>query len=259
MSDGLERNIDSSFASRAVPILILSVVLFAFVSFVVIDRVSHSAYSSLYYTLAALFDAGGVGGFDTPLISMTPLFSKSFYILTGISLMDGTVKVVIVSFLIATLLDLITGINIKSKIIARSARRMKGHVIVCGYSPLGEKVCDGLASKKRRFVIIDKDRTKIEEIENKRYPFIEGEFTSTATLESASIGSASEIVFATESDFDNMLGIVTARAISKDVKIISRAKEETARAGMHSAGANLCIVPELLAGLEIGEMVAAKV
>ncbi|MCL4403595.1 MAG: NAD-binding protein [Candidatus Marsarchaeota archaeon] len=258
MSDGLE-SAEESFASRAVPILIISVVLFALISFLVIDKMSHNTYSSLYYTLAALFDAGGVGGFDTPLISTTPLFSQDFYILTGISLIDGMIKVVIVSFLIASLLDLITGINIKSKIVARSAHQMIGHVIVCGYSPLGEKVCDELAANKKKFVIIDKDKTKIEEIESKGYSFIEGDFTSSATLESASIKSASEIVFATESDFDNMLGIVTARTISKEVKIVSRAKEETARASMHSAGATLCVVPELLAGLEIGEMVATKV
>jgi len=258
MSDGFG-TVEESFASRAVPLLILSVIAFAILSFYIINSVSHSEYASLYYTLSALFDAGGVGGFDVPLMSSTPLFSQSFYILSAVSLLDGAVKIIIVSFLIASLLDAITGLNIRSKIIARSARRMKGHVIICGYSSLGEKICDELAGRKKRFIIIDKDKSKIEEIENKRYPFIEGDFTDNQTLARASIGTAEEIIFATENDFDNMLGIVTARNMSKSVKIVSRAKEESARNGMHNAGASLCVVPELLAGLEIGEMLASKV
>ncbi len=258
MADGLE-NAEESFASRAVPLLILSVMAVAFLSFSVVYSVSHIAYASLYYTLSALFDAGGVGGFDMQLIGSTPLFSSGFYVLSAISLADGAVKIIIVSFLIASLLDVLTGLNIRSRIVARSARRMRGHVIVCGYSPLGEKICDELASKGKRFVVVDKDKAKIEEIENKGYPFIEGDFSNKLTLKGASIDNAEEIVFTTENDFDNMLGIVTARNLSKTVKVVSRAKEEAARASMHNAGANLCVVPELLAGLEIGEMVASKV
>ena len=85
---------------------------------------------------------------------------------------------------------------------------------------------------------------------------VEGDFTDRKVLDSASISKAKAIVFTTESDFINLLGIVTAHHMEPELKIITRARSESSVRKMQRGGADLCLVPEVVAGIELGERIA---
>ncbi len=116
-----------------------------------------------------------------------------------------------------------------------------------------------MKEQKRRFVVVEKDASKIETLRGLGYTAIRGNFSDERILKKCSIGSAKAVIFCTESDFENLLGIVTAYYLNPNIDIISRAREESSVTKMHRAGASLCVVPEILAGLDMGDIIARKI
>ena len=180
-------------------------------------------------------------------------YAGAYYTVMAISFLDGLAKAVIVGFLIAAFINLLSNIDIKSTLGIMTAKRLKDHVIVCGYSMLAERLCKDMARDNLRFVIIDNDPAKVGTLRDLKFNVIDGDFTRRPILESASLKNARAIIFATESDFVNLLGIVTAHHMYPEVKIIARAKQVANVTKMQRGGAELCLVPEVVAGLELGE------
>lgn len=136
---------------------------------------------------------------------------------------------------------------------------MRKHTIVCGYSMLAERLCRELKKNNERFVVVEKDAEKANVLRELGYTVLNGDFRSEAVLHLAGISNAKAVVFATESDYENLLGIVTARHTDPKTRIIARAREQSSVTKMQRAGAEYCLIPEIVAGLEMGENVAKAV
>jgi voltage-gated potassium channel Kch len=215
-------------------------------------------YDATYFTLSALFDINGV--------SLAPAFNyhllvldNEFYTTFPLLMLDGIVKIVAIGFILAGVVELISVINLFEKLSNIGIRKMNKGIIICGYNDLAESICLRLKKDKKRFVVVDKDPAKVETLRGLGYIAVKGDFTSEKVLKMCSIGSAKAIIFATESDFENLLGIVTAHYLNPSIDIISRARDEASVTKMHRAGAGLCVVPEVLAGLDMGDILRRKV
>jgi voltage-gated potassium channel len=55
---------------------------------------------------------------------------------------------------------------------------LEGHFIICGYGRIGKVICQELAAESIPFVVIEKDRSKLEELESKKYLYINMDATS---------------------------------------------------------------------------------
>ena len=242
--------------ARAIAVLIIVAILFTVFSIMAIYFISHNVYAASYYTLSTLFDSNSEGA---PLVIATAIAGNSnylFYSFIAVSLIDGLAKVVIIAFIIAAFINLLSSLDIKSRFDIITARRLKGHIIICGYSMLAERLCNDLKERGMHFVIIDKDPEKVNMLRDLKFNVVEGDFTERKVLYGSSIEMAKAVVFSTESDFINLLGIVTAHHISPHVKIIARAQSESTIRKMQRGGASLCLVPEVVAGIELGEMIS---
>lgn len=237
--------------------LIVVVVVAAVATTMVADRLSGNAYSSAYFTLSTLFDAVGVDA-STGLLASTPVFSSGFDVLFPLLVIDGIVKIAVLGFLIAGIVELVTNVNIRAKLISMRIHKLKGMVIVCGYTMLAEELCQRMSMRSQPFIIVEKDKAKSEVLMENGYNVVNGDFTSDAVLRESGIATAKAVVFTTESDFNNLLGIVTAHHANSSVKILARAREDSAVSKMHRAGATLCVVPEVLTGLELGNKLMEK-
>lgn len=220
----------------------------------VIAGITHNFYAASYYALEALFDTNAYNS-GAVIASAIPPFSSGFYVLFTVSVLDGISKAVIIGFVLATLIKFIMSIDLTSRINLSATKRLKGHVIVCGYSMLAERLCSELKRRGVQFVVIDKNREKVELLEELGYKVIQGDFTDERVLSEAVLARSRAIVFATESDFSNLLGVVTAKHARNDAKIITRASEEVNMGKMKRGGARLCLVPEIVAGQELGDSV----
>lgn len=243
-----------NIAGRAIIVVVSFSILIAVLSAIVFDAIANNSYTAIYYTLDVMFDATGINAAQA-VASGVILFSKNFDIVVIVSIIDGLMKIAIIGFIIAAFINFITGRSLKSRVAVFTAKRLKDHVIICGYTPLAERIASELRKHNRPFVIIEQDQKLVDELREVGYTVIDGDFTKHAALIRASIERAKSIVFVTESDYLNMMGMLAARHLNPKVRMITRSMDEAAVNKMHRAGADMCVVPEIVAGLEIGSKV----
>ncbi len=217
-----------------------------------------SYYAAGYFTITTLFDVVGV---DAAAVVFNSLHTSGigFATLFPILITDGIIKIVILGFVLAGVVDLITNINIKKHLIKFRIKHSKNIVIVAGYGILSEKLCDVFSSKKVNFVVIDKHIEKRDILLSKGYNYVFGDFTESRVLKEAGINKSDIIIFSTSNDFENILGVMVARDTNSRIKIVSRASEESSVEKMHYVGSNLCIVPEVISGFNISNAVIESV
>jgi voltage-gated potassium channel len=247
-----------SIAGVVIVILIGIALLLALVVFIILFIVSKSVYLSLYGTASVVIDATGVD-FTTSLSHILNVNSANYYILGGVLVLGGILRLIVIGLVIGVFMEFLTGIKIKERLGLLSMRGLSNHVIICGYSELGSKIAEQLEQKKVKFVLVDNDITKYDMLRERGYRVVRGDFTKDETLKAALINSARCIVFASDEDFTNLIGIVTAKNLNKDLTVVARARDDNALNKMHRAGATLCVIPEVLAGLDIGNTIVQNV
>ncbi len=244
--------------TRVVIVLAITSIIFMVLAIAVITGIVNNFYDASYYIISSMFDAVGISQSVAISALITP-FTSPFYVVVGISIIAGLIKIAIVGFVIASVINLITNLDIRSKIAGITRKSMKNHVILCGYSLLTERLVAEFKQKGTEFIIIDRNPTKTEMARELGFRVLHENFTTDIALKNAYIDKAKAILFLTQSDYENLLGVITARHLNKSIRIIARADDNSTVTKLHRAGAELCVVPEVLAGLEIGNAVLNKV
>ncbi len=148
-------------------------------------------------------------------------------------------------------MDLSMGTHIRRALGRRSYRRelkrMKNHIILCGYGRVGQTAAERLIVSGKEFVVICLEEEPLAHLDEK-IPRIVGDATEEDTLKEAGIEDAESVLIAFGNDSDTILAIVTTRALNPSVRVIARAsfKENTRK--MAKVGATEIIVPELVGG-----------
>ncbi|MCL4379687.1 MAG: NAD-binding protein [Candidatus Marsarchaeota archaeon] len=247
-----------SIAGRTLVGLAIAALIFGLATLYIVYSISHSIYLSAYYTIASMFDAIGIN-VGPALNALAPAFSTAFDEIILITVIDGIAKIVAVGLALAAIIEIITGTALLSKVNTIAARRLKDHVIVCGYAKMSERLCNELQEHKVRFLVVDINQDVVEMLHDRGYIAINGDFTNEDVLKSAAVERARAVVFATKNDTANLLGIVTARHLNSNVRIVSRVSEEDIMTKMQRAGAEQVVIPEVLTGIELGSYIRSKV
>jgi voltage-gated potassium channel len=153
------------------------------------------------------------------------------------SLLQGTVNSVVNG-------DLARGAAERSLI-----KRMKGHVIVFGYTHLGRFVADKLANLGLDCVVVTRDPTIYEALTKKKVLVVlEQENRPIITLKEANVETASTLIAAHEKDPENMLIILSARRLRPDLRIISVVHDDELTDTAKNAGADVVIPSSVSVG-----------
>jgi voltage-gated potassium channel len=153
------------------------------------------------------------------------------------SLLQGTVSAVVSG-------DLARGEAERSLI-----RRMKGHVIVVGYTHLGRYVAGKLAEVGMDTVVLTRDPTVYESLtKQKVLVVLEQESRPVVNLKAANIDTAAALIAAHEKDTDNMLVVVSARRLRPDLRIISVVHDDQLIDTAKNAGADVVIPSSVSVG-----------
>ena len=127
------------------------------------------------------------------------------------------------------------------------------HVVVCGYTRVGETVVNELQSRQASFVIIDNHQGAVAHLANRGVDVLRGDPTEREVLEEANLSSAAAVIIATDSDAVNTLVALTARAVREDeerndFRIVVRIENEENVAKVQSIGVDEIISPSTLGG-----------
>lgn len=207
----------------------------------------------------------GMSFFDSFYMTIITISTVGFSEIKPLSVYGRTVTVLLIStgimigaYTIGNLLRFfIEGEMSKTfgrKKVEKQIAKMKDHYIICGYGRIGGLICRELRSQGVDFVVIENDPQAIAQLESEKFLFIPMDATSDEALQKAGIAHARGIVPAVQSDADNVYITLTAKGIRPDIFILSRASSEKAEQKLKSAGATRVVMPYLIGGKRMAQV-----
>lgn len=170
-------------------------------------------------------------------------------------------SVVIVAYSVSVISEYLLTRNSQAARLKREREKhlesMKNHIIVCGYGRNGKQAVVKLQDYNRDFIVVEKDQQTIDECHLDAKYFLRGNANEDEVLLAAGIEKASVLITALPDDADNLFIVLSARQLNKDLKIISRASEETSYKKLKLAGADNVILPDQIGGQHMASLIVS--
>ncbi|MGD9176194.1 MAG: potassium channel protein [Desulfobacterales bacterium] len=170
-------------------------------------------------------------------------------IILGITAGTYTISVLVRAIVEGELVQIFGRIKLQKQVSG-----LKNHFIICGFGRIGRIICDELAADNVNFVVIEQDPQVIEQIEARKFLYLDMDATTEEALIQAGIMNAKGIVTAVNSDANNVFITMTAKSLRADVFVLARASEEQNEAKLFRAGATRVVSPYLIGGRRIAQM-----
>jgi voltage-gated potassium channel len=241
--------------------LLLSLGLFIFVlvvgvsGFKILGGEDWSFLDSLYMTVITLSTVGYEEVSDLNANPAARVFAVVFILLCV-----GTIAFAvssITSFIVEGELKNILG----RKRMEKKISKLKDHYIICGADETAQTIIMELILTQRPFIVID----PLEENLNKLRTLgeiisIQGDPAEDDVLISAGIAKATGILLSLPSDEANLFVTITARALSPDIRIVTKGIHPKSHKKIKKAGANAVVSPTFIGGMRmVSEMVRPAV
>lgn len=122
-------------------------------------------------------------------------------------------------------------------------KRIRDHVIVCGYGRMGQTVCAQLISRSVPLVVVERDRAVAEQLDRQGILHLIGDATDDSVLLAAGLPRAKALAAVLPHDADSLFVTLTARSLSPEITIVARASNVKNEPKMVAAGANRVLNP----------------
>ena len=236
-----------SFRRRILPLLSLPFVLLLVgtVGYMVIEK---WPLIDAFYMAAITMTTVGFGEVR-PLSNDGRLFTVVL-ILMGVG---------VVAYGFSTLLEYILTADLANTLrrrrMSREIRKMRNHVIVCGYGRVGESAVNSLRNSQRTVVVIERDHDTIVKAMSEGLTVIEGDATRDEILIEAGIERAWGLVVCTADDSRNLFIVLSARSLNADLYIVTRSIDAENERKMRRAGANRVVSPYQIGGKHMANII----
>jgi voltage-gated potassium channel len=126
-------------------------------------------------------------------------------------------------------------------------KKIRNHIIVCGYGRMGSALCLALEKKGQPFVAIDRSSDVLVAAAERGHSHLIGDSMTEHMLKEAQIEHARGLASCLSEDADNVFVTLTARDIAPNLPIVSKANYEEGAERVRRAGANHVLSPSMLA------------
>jgi len=225
--------------------LVIAIIAIGIIGYMLLSH--YSFVDALYMTVITVTTVGF--GELQPFSSEEKVFTI-FLILTSITVFGYAVSAFSEYLVSGKLFE-----HFKHRKVEKQIQRLKGHTIVCGYGRNGKQAILKLSNYNKKFVVIEKNKERIEGLDFEGILNIDGDATLDETLLKAGIENASFLITALPSDADNLFVVLTASQLNKNCKVISRASNESSYSKLKIAGADNVIMPDKLGGNHMASLV----
>lgn len=133
--------------------------------------------------------------------------------------------------------------------------KMREHIVVCGYSRMGRRVCEEFAALGLPVVVVERDANLLDEVDCSRIVPLHGDATSDEILRRAGVGRARALIVLLDSDADSLFITMSARFLNEGVFIVARADDEATEEKLLRAGASRVISPYGIGGQRVAQAV----
>ena len=191
----------------------------------------HGWDQALYFTISTISTNGSA---IQPTSNPARLFVVAL-ILLGVGTFLSAIVVLVIPFVERRL----SGLTARME--RARMQELEQHVILCGASPEAIATARALRSAGARTVMISPDSQALELLRTEGFRTHLGDPSVEEELRSVGIERARAIVVAQASDAENLLTVITARALQPSVRIVALASSDSSLPKLRRAGANEAI------------------
>lgn len=230
----------------------LKFILLAFTLLLIIGVLGYMALlkvgfvDALYMTVITISTVG-FGEVGTTS-SQSEIFSV-FMIFLGVGIVGYTFTTVVAMFVEGKVKDLWKGSKMDRKISA-----LKDHYIICGSGELAEVIINKFINEKLDFVVITDNHEALEDFSHHDILVVEGQSTEESVLEHAGIERAKGLVTTLDVEVDNIVTVLTARNLNKDIYIIANSITKSGREKLLKVGANKTLSVNEISGKRMASL-----
>ena len=205
-----------------------------------------SLVDALYMTVITISTVGfGEVGTTSEL---SELFSV-LMIFLGVGVVGYAFTTVVAMLVEGRLVDLWKGSKMDKKISA-----LDEHYIICGSGELADVIIDKFIKESLDFLVITDDRADLDDYSHHDILVIEGQATEEEVLEKAGISRAKGLIAALPSEVDNIVTVLTARNLNKDIYIIANSTSKSGSQKLMKVGANKTMSAVEISGKRIASL-----
>lgn len=214
----------------------LKFILYAFLLLMVVGIVGYMVLldvpfvDALYMTVITISTVGfGEVGRTS---SQSELFSV-IMIFLGVGIVGYALSTVVAMFVEGKMVDLWKGKKMNKRISA-----LHDHYILCGSGEIAKVIIESFLEKNLNFVVITDKRDDLDDLSHHDILVIEGQATEENVLEAAGIDRAKGLIASLDSEVDNIVTVLTARNLNKEIYIIANSMTKSGREKLSKVGAN---------------------
>jgi voltage-gated potassium channel len=165
-------------------------------------------------------------------------------------------RVLFLIILVGTTLEVLTDQYRNTLRVTRWRRKLKDHVIVCGYGTKGRAAVGALLEngcEKSKIVIVENREDALRQATANGFAAVNGNATRSSVLNEADVKNCKSVIIATDSDEASVLITLTVRQLTAgQVRIIAAVREQENAALLKQSGAHHVIVSSATAGRLLG-------
>lgn len=169
-------------------------------------------------------------------VGTTSNWSEVFSIImifVGVGIVGYAFTTVVAMFVEGKVKDFWKGSKMEKKIAS-----LNDHYIICGSGELAEVIINNFIDQNLNFVVITDKREDLDDYSHHDILVVEGMSTEEAVLEHAGIERAKGLVSTLDSEVDNIVTVLTARNLNKNIYIIANAITKSGSEKLMKVGAN---------------------
>lgn len=131
----------------------------------------------------------------------------------------------------------------------KAIENMEDYYIICGLGRVGKVVFDELTDRNQNVIVIEKDKEKCENIEEKKnIVILNGDAIENDLIAKLAGTKCRSVIVCTGDDVTNLFIVLTIRETNPDAWIVSRASKLENIKRLKKAGANKIVSPEVIGG-----------
>jgi voltage-gated potassium channel len=213
----------------AITVLICIIAFGTFGFLITEPTLNYNVFDSFYFTIVTVFTIG-YGDFSptTTAAKMVAIIVIIGGVGTGVYVLQLLLEATVSKRLRVEL-----GLPVRRT-------RMKDHYIICGYGRVGRQVMAQLNKKGERFIFIESDKEKIEEMIEQGVPAIQGDAAEEEPLLKANVKEA-KCLIATMRDPQNMVAVITAKILNPKIYAVAEVEEEPNTEKLRKVGADATV------------------
>jgi len=198
-----------------------------------------SLFDALYW---ALITISTVGYGDISPVTPEGRVVSMVIIVTGIAMISFVTSVIVSAFS-----EKLT--ELKENRIIEDINKNEEFMIICGYGQMTRMFLKHYASEyNRRYIVIEKDKEKVEEAIKEGYRAINEDASRHNVISKFNTDYANITLLAlTGSDIANIYITLNAKALSRKIRVITRASSDNIAKKCRLAGADSVVMPTLIA------------